>query len=109
MIQTGRNTEVEFHEGHDSKDRPFVILRVLPSHLEILQITSQDKSDRHDHISFWAASTDPYAVTDGWLELRVRQLSRYDLRRRDAAVCPDEIWASARSMTAAEPRQLRIA
>jgi hypothetical protein len=101
--------EVEFRQGDGSKDRPFVILRVLPTHLEILQITSQDKSDRNDHIPFWTDSTDPYAVADGWLELRIRQLSRYDLRRRDAAVCPDEIWSRVRSMTAAESPRPRTA
>ncbi|MEV4642250.1 hypothetical protein AB0J80_33355 [Actinoplanes sp. NPDC049548] len=101
--------EVEFREGDGAKDRPFVILRALPEHLEILQITSQDKSHRDDHMRFWTDSDDPYAVTGGYLELRVRQLHRYDLRRQDSAVCPDAIWNRVHSLQAAQPRRRRAA
>ncbi|GHJ49089.1 hypothetical protein Cs7R123_64310 [Catellatospora sp. TT07R-123] len=91
--------EVEFREGEGSKDRPFVILRTFESHLEVLQITSQDKSHRDDHLEFRTTSDDPYAVEGGWLELRVRQLDRVDLRRQDAAYCPDDIWRQVRTLT----------
>jgi hypothetical protein len=90
--------EVEFRQGDGAKDRPFLVLRTHPTQLEILQITSQDKSDRADHIPFWAESDDPYAVTDGWLELRVRVFDRSDLRRQDPSHCPDRIWYRVRSM-----------
>ncbi|WP_196279137.1 hypothetical protein [Catellatospora vulcania] len=92
--------EIEFREGDGSKDRPFVVLRALPQHVEVLQITSQDKSHRDDHIPFRTGSSDPYAVDDGYLELRVRQVNRLDLRRRDSARCPDQIWHRVRSMQA---------
>ena len=95
--------EVEFRDGDGAKDRPVVILRALPSHLEIVQITSQDKSHRRDHIPFWTDSGDPDAVDGGYVELRVRELSRFDLRCRDPATCPDEIWFRVRSMKLADP------
>ncbi len=99
--------EIEFRDGDGAKDRPFVVLRALPHHLEVLQITSQDKSHRDDHLPFWTGSSDPHAVDDGYLELRVRQVSRLDLRRRDAARCPDPIWQQVRSMRATDAPRTR--
>lgn len=101
--------EIEFRDGDGSKDRPFVVLRVYPDHLEVLQITSKDKSHRGDHVPFWTGSADPYAVEDGFLELVVRRVSRFDLRRRDVAYCPDEIWHWVRSTRAADAPRSRTA
>ena len=56
------------------------------------------QSHRRDSIPFWTDSSDPDAVDGGYVELRVRELSRFDLRRRDPATCPDEIWSRVRSM-----------
>ncbi|MEU8080665.1 hypothetical protein AB0B31_35040 [Catellatospora citrea] len=94
--------EIEFRDGDGAKDRPFVVLRALPHHLEVLQITSQDKAHRDDHLPFWTDSDDPYAVDDGYLELRVREVNKLGLRRRDAAYCPDEIWQRVRSIKATD-------
>ncbi|GIF97135.1 hypothetical protein [Catellatospora citrea] len=99
--------EIEFRDGVGAKDRPFVVLRALPHHLEVLQITSQDKAHRDDHLPFWTDSDDPYAVDDGYLELRVRQVNKRNLRRRDAAYCPDQIWHRVRSIKATDPPQAR--
>ncbi|MFC7243075.1 hypothetical protein ACFQO7_11370 [Catellatospora aurea] len=101
--------EIGFRDGDGSKDRPFVVLRVHPDHLEVLQITSKDKSHRGDHVPFWTGSADPHAVEDGFLELVVRRVRRFDLRRRDVAYCPDEIWHRVRSTRAAETPRSRTA
>ncbi|MBV1854513.1 hypothetical protein [Catellatospora tritici] len=90
--------EVEFREGDGSKDRPFVVLRTYPEYLEVLQITSQDKSHRDDHMWFWSESDDVYSAGPGYLELRVRRLDRIDLRRQDSGYCPDEIWNQVRHL-----------
>ncbi|MDI1462811.1 hypothetical protein QEZ54_17685 [Catellatospora sp. KI3] len=90
--------EVEFREGDGSKDRPFVVLRAYPEYLEVLQITSQDKSHRDDHMWFWSVSDDVYSAGPGYLELRVRRLDRVDLRRQDSGYCPDEIWTQVRHL-----------
>ncbi|GIG10617.1 hypothetical protein ACFQZ4_06445 [Catellatospora coxensis] len=101
--------EIGFRDGDGSKDRPFVVLRAHPDHLDVLQITSKDKSHRGDHIPFWTGSADPYAVEDGYLELVVRRVNRFDLRRRDVAYCPDEIWHRVRAMPAADAPRSRTA
>lgn len=79
-------------EGNTGKDRPFVVLRVFADTAEVLQITTQDKSHRDDHIPFSPGRNAQGRPVDRWLELVPRQVPRRDFRRRDDHRCPPKIW-----------------
>lgn len=83
--------EVRFVDSEESKDRPVVVLRTFPDYAEVLKSTSQDKSDRRDHIPLPVAGWDAAADHDSWLELR-RHVVPYPAFRRYRGHCPPQVW-----------------
>ena len=58
-----------FHDGTGSKVRPCLVVHADDRGAEVLKITSQDKSDRDDHVSIPTRDWDPDAAHDSWLDL----------------------------------------
>lgn len=57
----------EDYSGH--KVRPCVVIRVDGAYREVLKITSQDQSDRSDHVRIPTKTWDPGADHDSYLDL----------------------------------------
>ncbi|GEK23486.1 hypothetical protein [Cellulomonas xylanilytica] len=72
--------EVPFQDGTGSKDRPVLVLAAGGRSYEVARFTSQDKSNRRDHVHV------PQGVFDqrkaSWLDLRPTRLPRSAFRRR---------------------------
>lgn len=99
--------EVPFTDVADSKDRPVLVYRLLPDHVEVLRSTSQDRLDRPDHILLPTAGWDRRATHDSCLDLRLRQLPPGNFRRY-AGPCPPGVWAEVNNRAlghATVPRQ----
>ncbi|MGS2614829.1 type II toxin-antitoxin system PemK/MazF family toxin [Micromonospora sp. LZ34] len=61
--------DVPYADGTGSKVRPCLVLRVDGRAAEVLKITSQDKSDRDDHIRIPTRDWDPDADHDSYLDI----------------------------------------
>ncbi|HEY3507413.1 MAG TPA: type II toxin-antitoxin system PemK/MazF family toxin [Actinocatenispora sp.] len=61
--------EVPFTDGSGSKRRPCLVVRTGPGRVEVLKITSQDRSTRRDHIRIPTRGWDKRADHDSWLDL----------------------------------------
>ncbi|SBT37253.1 type II toxin-antitoxin system PemK/MazF family toxin [Micromonospora narathiwatensis] len=61
--------DVPYADGTGSKVRPCLVLRVDGLGGEVLKITSQDKSDRDDHVPIPTRSWDPDADHDSFLDI----------------------------------------
>ncbi|MCS7478276.1 type II toxin-antitoxin system PemK/MazF family toxin [Umezawaea endophytica] len=61
--------DVPFRDGDGAKVRPCVVLRTHRRKVDVLRITSQDKSDRHDHLRIPTRSWDPKATHDSFVDL----------------------------------------
>lgn len=58
-----------YEDGTGHKVRPCLVLRGDDRHREVLKITSQDQSDRHDHVVIPTRTWDPDADHDSYLDL----------------------------------------
>ncbi len=82
-----------YSDGTGSKVRPCLVVRTHPSGVEVLKITSQDKSDRSDHLSIPTAGWDPHATKDSWLDLsETHFVPDHDFERRAASTCDSRTW-----------------
>ncbi|NUO56737.1 MAG: type II toxin-antitoxin system PemK/MazF family toxin [Hamadaea sp.] len=61
--------DVPYEDGSGHKVRPCLVLRGDNRHREVLKITSQDQSDRNDHVVIPTRTWDPGADHDSWLDL----------------------------------------
>lgn len=71
---------VPFDDGSGAKDRPVLVLEVAGGTAVVAQLTSQDKGARRDHVRAPAHLTG--LRSDGWLELRRREVRTRAFRRR---------------------------
>jgi PemK-like, MazF-like toxin of type II toxin-antitoxin system len=60
--------DVPFQDRRGSKVRPCLVIRVHPSYVDVLKITSQDKSSRADHVEIETRSWDPEATHNSFLD-----------------------------------------
>jgi hypothetical protein len=90
--------DVPYEDGTGSKVRPCLVLRVRRGGVDVLKITSQDKSGRHDHVQIPTKSWDPKAEHDSFLDLsdpiRVATASFQDR----AGVCDPVLWRRVRQL-----------
>jgi hypothetical protein len=70
---------VPFRETPGEKRRPCLVLRGDGNVFEVLKITSQDKSQRHDHVPIPTHGWDRRATTNSYLDLS----APFQLNRRD--------------------------
>jgi PemK-like, MazF-like toxin of type II toxin-antitoxin system len=61
--------DVPYEDGAGHKVRPCLVLRGDGKQREVLKITSQDQSDRNDHVVIPTRTWDPGADHDSWLDL----------------------------------------
>ncbi|MFG1878370.1 type II toxin-antitoxin system PemK/MazF family toxin [Sphaerisporangium sp. NPDC049003] len=87
--------DVPYSDGSGSKVRPCLVVRTHPRKVEVLKITSQDKSDRGDHLSIPTAGWDPHATKDSWLDLsETHFVGDRDFRNLAATSCDARVWKS---------------
>ncbi|WP_424537178.1 type II toxin-antitoxin system PemK/MazF family toxin [Sphaerisporangium viridialbum] len=85
--------DVPYSDGSGSKVRPCLVVRTHPRNVEVLKITSQDKSDRGEYLSIPTAGWDPHATKDSWLDLSETHVVRdRDFRNLAAASCDARTW-----------------
>ncbi|TQS17581.1 type II toxin-antitoxin system PemK/MazF family toxin [Microbispora hainanensis] len=61
--------DVPYEDGPGHKVRPCVVLRTHRGGAEVLKITSQDRSDRSDHVEIPTRTWDPDADHNSFLDL----------------------------------------
>jgi mRNA-degrading endonuclease toxin of MazEF toxin-antitoxin module len=61
--------DVPYEDGTGHKVRPCVVLRSDAASRDVLKITSQDQSGRHDHVVIPTRTWDPDADHDSYLDL----------------------------------------
>ncbi|MEV4458352.1 type II toxin-antitoxin system PemK/MazF family toxin, partial [Microbispora sp. NPDC049633] len=61
--------DVPYEDGPGHKVRPCVVLRTHRGGAEVLKITSQDRSDRDDHVEIPTRTWDPDADHNSFLDL----------------------------------------
>jgi hypothetical protein len=85
--------DVPFADGTGTKVRPCLVVRTHPNSVEVLKITSQDKSSRWDHVSIPTADWDRRAKKDSWIDLsRTYSVTDYAFRNRAADTCHEWVW-----------------
>ncbi|GAA3244665.1 NPCBM/NEW2 domain-containing protein [Dactylosporangium siamense] len=83
---------VPYRDGEGEKRRPALVLAGDGRSYTILKITSQDKSQRHDHLEIPTRTWDRRATYNSFLDLSAPfQLNRLDFANRAGAVDP-AIW-----------------
>ncbi|MGW5559060.1 type II toxin-antitoxin system PemK/MazF family toxin [Micromonospora sp. NPDC003944] len=90
--------DVPYADGSGSKVRPCLVLRVDSRGADVLKITSQDKSDRDDHVRIPTRDWDPGAEHDSYLSLtepvRISPAAFADRAGR----CDADLWRKVRSL-----------
>ncbi|MFJ8832755.1 type II toxin-antitoxin system PemK/MazF family toxin [Micromonospora aurantiaca] len=90
--------DVPYADGTGSKVRPCLVLRVDGRDAEVLKITSQDKSDRDDHLPIPTRDWDPGADHDSYLDVSEPipvSLSAFADR---AGTCDPDLWRGVRRL-----------
>ncbi|MDO3682643.1 type II toxin-antitoxin system PemK/MazF family toxin [Micromonospora sp. C28ISP2-4] len=91
--------DVPYADGSGSKVRPCLVLRVDGRDAEVLKITSQDKSDRDDHLPIPTRDWDPGADHDSYLDVSEPipvPLSAFADR---AGTCDPDLWRGVRRLS----------
>ncbi|MEU8115800.1 type II toxin-antitoxin system PemK/MazF family toxin [Micromonospora sp. NPDC048947] len=90
--------DVPYADGSGSKVRPCLVLRADSRGADVLKITSQDKSDRDDHVRIPTLDWDPGAEHDSYLSLtepiRLNSAAFGD----HAGRCDADLWRKVRSL-----------
>jgi hypothetical protein len=90
--------EVPYEDGSGSKVRPCLVLRTGRAGTDVLKITSQDKSNRTDHIRIPTKAWDPDAGHDSYLDLtdpiRVAATAFEDR----AGSCEPKLWREVQKL-----------
>ncbi|MGC5009364.1 type II toxin-antitoxin system PemK/MazF family toxin [Streptosporangium sp. DT93] len=84
---------VPFSDGSGAKVRPCLVIRTHARGVEVLKITSQDKSHRRNCVSIPTAHWDERADKDSWLDLDAPYTVEDDDFRRRAGACDDRTWS----------------
>jgi hypothetical protein len=90
--------EVPFSDGTGAKDRPCLVLRADPDGAEGRKITSQDRSDRDDHVRIPTRSWDPEAERDSFLDLSDPIRVDAAAFRARAGRCDQQLWRRVRTL-----------
>ncbi|MFG1672845.1 type II toxin-antitoxin system PemK/MazF family toxin [Micromonospora sp. NPDC049282] len=90
--------DVPYADGTGSKVRPCLVLRVDGADAEVLKITSQDKSDRDDHVAIPTRSWDADAEHDSWLDVSEPIPVPVADFADKAGDCAPELWRQVRRL-----------
>ncbi|MFG6194812.1 hypothetical protein [Nonomuraea sp. JJY05] len=83
---------LHFADRSGWKIRPCLVIRTHEKGVEVLKITSQDKSHRHDCIQIPTASWDKRARKDSWLDLGESYFIWDQAIQRVAGSCDAATW-----------------
>jgi hypothetical protein len=90
--------DVPYEDGTGSKVRPCLVLRSDRRGVDVLKITSQDKSDRDDHVRIATRGWDADADHDSYLDvsdpIRVAATAFEDR----AGSCDPQLWRQVRKL-----------
>ncbi|MGC4805231.1 type II toxin-antitoxin system PemK/MazF family toxin [Micromonospora sp. DT233] len=84
--------DVPYADGSGSKVRPCLVLWADGRSAEVLKITSQDKSDRDDHVRIPTRDWDPDAEHDSYLDISEPIPVAASAFREQAGTCPTQLW-----------------
>ncbi|MFG3601779.1 type II toxin-antitoxin system PemK/MazF family toxin [Micromonospora chersina] len=90
--------DVPYADGTGSKVRPCLVLRADGRDADVLKITSQDKSDRDDHVPIPTRNWDPNADHDSFLDISEPiplPLAAFEDR---AGPCDPDLWQAIRRL-----------
>ncbi|GAA3743820.1 type II toxin-antitoxin system PemK/MazF family toxin [Micromonospora maritima] len=90
--------DVPYADGTGSKVRPCLVLRVDGRDADVLKITSQDKSDRDDHLPIPTRSWDPGADHDSFLDVSEPIPVPLDAFADRAGTCDPDLWRGVRRL-----------
>ncbi|SCE76927.1 PemK-like, MazF-like toxin of type II toxin-antitoxin system [Micromonospora coriariae] len=90
--------DVPYADGSGSKVRPCLVLRADSRGADVLKITSQDKSDRDDHVRIPTRDWDPGAEHDSYLSLTEPSRITSAAFADRAGTCDADLWRSVRSL-----------
>ncbi|MEU9515237.1 type II toxin-antitoxin system PemK/MazF family toxin [Micromonospora sp. NPDC048169] len=91
--------DVPYADGTGSKVRPCLVLRVDGGDAEVLKITSQDKSDRDDHLPIPTRDWDPDADHDSFLDVSEPIPVPLDAFADRAGTCDPDLWRGVRRLS----------
>lgn len=87
-----------YADGTGSKVRPCLVLRVDGRDAEVLKITSQDKSDRDDHLPIPTRGWDPDADHDSFLDISEPIPLPVTAFEDRAGACDPDVWRGVRRL-----------
>jgi hypothetical protein len=90
--------EVPYDGGTGSKVRPCLVLRTHRRGVEVLKITSQDRSARHDHVEIPTSTWDRRADHNSYLDLSDPYRIRDSALRRKAGRLDARTWQAVRRL-----------
>ncbi|MFG1736966.1 type II toxin-antitoxin system PemK/MazF family toxin [Micromonospora chalcea] len=90
--------DVPYADGTGSKVRPCLVLRVDGADAEVLKITSQDKSDRDDHLPIPTRGWDPDADHDSYLDISEPIPVPLTAFADRAGTCDPALWRGVRRL-----------
>ncbi|GAB3955345.1 type II toxin-antitoxin system PemK/MazF family toxin [Micromonospora vulcania] len=90
--------DVPYADGSGSKVRPCLVLRADSRGADVLKITSQDKSDRDDHVRIPTRDWDPDAEHDSYLSLTEPARIGLAAFADRAGTCDADLWRQVRTM-----------
>ncbi|SCF31178.1 type II toxin-antitoxin system PemK/MazF family toxin [Micromonospora chokoriensis] len=90
--------DVPYADGTGSKVRPCLVLRADSRGADVLKITSQDKSDRDDHVRIPTRDWDPGAEHDSYLSLTEPVRLSSAAFADHAGRCDADLWKKVRSL-----------
>jgi hypothetical protein len=90
--------DVPYEEGSGSKLRPCLVLRTRRGSADVLKITSQDKSDRSDHVRLPTRRWDPHAARDSYLDVAEPIRVKAVAFARRAGTCDPAVWRGVRRL-----------
>ncbi|WP_405094717.1 type II toxin-antitoxin system PemK/MazF family toxin [Micromonospora sp. NBC_01412] len=90
--------EVPYADGTGSKVRPCVVLRTDGRGADVLKVTSQDKSDRDDHVRIPTRDWDPGADHDSYLDISEPIRIATSAFRDSAGRCDPTLWRQLRTL-----------
>ncbi len=88
--------DVPYEDGEGSKIRPCLVLRTYARGVDVLKITSQDKSGRPEYVLLPTSAWDARAAHDSWLDLSGYIAVRPRAFRRKAGTCDPDVWWTVR-------------
>jgi hypothetical protein len=92
--------DVPYEDGTGAKIRPCLVLRTTKGRIEVLKITSQDQSDRRDHIEIPTKSWDKRATHNSYLDLSDPITVKAKAFERKAGTIDSKTWSLVRKLHA---------